>query len=227
VVADAVAHLPGEVEAPAVLQPLHYAQALLVVRKAAGHHAVQKALARVPERRVPEVVPQRDGLGQVLVEPQRPHDGARYLRDLQRVGKARAVVVAFRRYEHLRFVLEPAERFAMEYAVAVALEVGAQGTGRDGRFTPARARAESGRRAQHAELERFTPLSDVLFQRFSPLAAPPHTVCMIYPVVLHAAFPNPLFRQTFSPERHQKGRDVPPLFPGTGAMPAQKRPAGA
>jgi hypothetical protein len=40
------------------------------------------------------------------------------------VRQARAVVIAFGREEHLRLVLEPAERLAVNDAVAVALERG-------------------------------------------------------------------------------------------------------
>ena len=56
--------------------------------------------------------PEPDRLRQVLVEPQRPRDRARDLRRLERVREPRAVVVALRRHEHLRLVLEPPERLA-------------------------------------------------------------------------------------------------------------------
>jgi hypothetical protein len=75
-----------------------------------------------PERRMPEIVPEADRLREVLVEPQRARHGAGDLRGLQRVREARAVVVALRRDEDLRLVLEPPERLAVHHAVAVALE---------------------------------------------------------------------------------------------------------
>ena len=82
VVEDAVARLHGEVEAAAVaLEHLDDAQRLLVVAEAApevlGERLVERLLAGVPERRVAEVVAERDRLGQVLVQPQRPRDRAR------------------------------------------------------------------------------------------------------------------------------------------------------
>ena len=80
------------------------------------------ALAGVAERRMPEVVPERDGLGQLLVQPQHLGDAARDLRDLERVREPRAVVIARRREEHLRLVLEPPERLRVDDAVAVALK---------------------------------------------------------------------------------------------------------
>ena len=143
VVHDAVAHLGREVEAPSpVLDALHHAQALLVVaverlglgagrvdalvaREAAG----QRALARVAERGVAQVVPERDGLGQILVEAERPRDGARDLRHLERVREARAEVVALGRQKHLRLVRQAAKRLRVQDLVAVALVVRAQAVG--------------------------------------------------------------------------------------------------
>ena len=47
---------------------------------------------------------------------------ARDLRHLERVRQPRAVVIAGRREEHLRLVLQPAERLAVDDAVAIALK---------------------------------------------------------------------------------------------------------
>ena len=87
---------------------------------------VERLFSRVPVRRVPEVVPERNRLGKVLVEPQSSRNGAGYLTHLERVRKPRAVVVALGRKKNLRFVLKPAKRLAMQYPVAVALKIGAQ-----------------------------------------------------------------------------------------------------
>ena len=101
-------------------------QRVLVVAEAAAEAlaagAVEHVLADVPERRVPDVVAEPDRLRQVLVEPQRPRDGARDPGDLERVREPRPVVVALGRDEHLRLVLEPPERLAVHDPVAVALE---------------------------------------------------------------------------------------------------------
>ena len=91
-----------------------------------GQAAVQRLLADMAERRVTEVVPEPDRLDQILVEPQRAGDGARDLGHLERVREPRAVVVAGRGDEHLRLVLEPAERLAVDDPIAVALERRAQ-----------------------------------------------------------------------------------------------------
>ena len=74
------------------------------------------------ERRVAEIVAERDGLGQLLVQVQHLRDRARDLRDLERVRQPRAVVIARRREEHLRLVLEAAERLGVDDAIAIALE---------------------------------------------------------------------------------------------------------
>ena len=138
-----VAHLGHEVQAsPTVLDRLDHAKALLVVAVQGGSlgtfgvHAAnagdcmaQRVLARVAERRVPQVMAERDGLGKIIVEAERPRDGARYLRNLQSMRETRAEMVALRRKEDLRFMRKPPKRFRMEDLVAVALEVVSQEIG--------------------------------------------------------------------------------------------------
>ncbi len=114
VVQDAVAHRLGQVEPlPVALEHVDDAQRVLVVAEAAAgalvQRAVERILAGVTERRMAEVVAQPDRLGQVLVQAQRPRDGARDAAGLERVREPRAVVVALGVDEHLRLVLEPAE----------------------------------------------------------------------------------------------------------------------
>ena len=63
-------------------------KALGVVIEAAevAHHGVERPLAGVPERRVAEVVRERQRLGEILVEAQLAGDGARDLRHLEASG---------------------------------------------------------------------------------------------------------------------------------------------
>ena len=89
----------------------------------------ERTLARVAKGRMPKVMPKRDRLGQVFVEPQGARHCARDLRDLERMRQAGAVVVALGRDEHLRLVGKPPERLGMDDAIPVALETGAVGTG--------------------------------------------------------------------------------------------------
>ena len=71
---------------------------------------------------VAEIVRQRQGLGEVLVQPQRARDRAGDLRDFEAVRQPGAVMVALMRDEDLRLVHQPPERGRMENAVAVALK---------------------------------------------------------------------------------------------------------
>ena len=132
VVGDAVANLFCQVEAGAVFQLLHHAQALLIVPEAAVTEVVQRALADMPEGGMPQVVPQGDGFRQVLVEAQRPRDGAGHLLYLQGVGQAGAEMVALRCDEDLGLELQPPEALGVQDAVAVPLVIRAQVVRADG-----------------------------------------------------------------------------------------------
>ncbi len=127
VLEDPVPHLPREVEAPPLpLEPLDDAQRVLVVAEAAAaalaQELVERLLPGVPERRMAEVVAEADRLDEILVQPQRPRDGARDAGRLERVREARAEVVALGVDEYLRLQPQPAERLRVDDAVAVALE---------------------------------------------------------------------------------------------------------
>ena len=169
VMRDAVAHLPGQVEArPIVLEHVDDPQALLVVVEAAGDQLVEHALARVPERRMAEIVAERDGFGQLFVELQDLGDGPRDLRDLERVRQPRAVVIAGRREEDLRLVLQPAERLRVNDAVAIALKRRPDVVFRLLAQTAARIGALRRLRRQNlplARLEMFTMLAILAHQR--------------------------------------------------------------
>src|SRR5918994_609636 len=89
---------------------------------ALAHAGVEHLLADVAERRVTEVMAERDRLGQILVERQRPRDVARYPGGLERVREPGAVVVALGRDEDLRLVLQAPEGLRVHDPVAVALK---------------------------------------------------------------------------------------------------------
>ncbi len=127
VLEDPVARLPREVQAaPVALEPLDDAKRVLVVaepgRAALAEDLVERLLAGVPERRMAEVVTDRDRLGQILVEPQRARDAARDARSLERVREPRAEVVALGIDKHLRLEPQPAKRLRVDDAIAVALK---------------------------------------------------------------------------------------------------------
>ena len=127
VLEDAVAHLPREVEAAAVaLEPLDDTQRVLVVAKAAqaalAQQLVECLLPGVAERRMADVVPDRDRLGEVLVQTQRPRDPARDPGRLERVREPGAEMVALGIDEHLSLVSQASEGLRVDDPVAVALK---------------------------------------------------------------------------------------------------------
>ena len=72
-----------------------------------------------------EVVSESNGFRQIFVQRQTPRNRTRYLRHVESVRKPRHIVIAFGRKENLRFVLQPAESFGINYPVSVALKFGA------------------------------------------------------------------------------------------------------
>jgi hypothetical protein len=83
---------------------------------------IESALARMAERRVAEVVRQRQRFGEVFVQPQLARQRTGDLRHLYRVRQPRAVMVAGRRKEHLRLVLQAPEGLAVDNPVSIVLE---------------------------------------------------------------------------------------------------------
>ena len=80
-VQDAVANLRRQVQTTAVaLERLDDAKRLLVVpeapAEAVGQRGVERLLPNVAEGRVPEVVADRDRLGEIFVQAKRPRDPA-------------------------------------------------------------------------------------------------------------------------------------------------------
>ena len=121
--------VPGEIEpveiGVAPLQRGDDMQRMGVVVEAAeqAEALVERALAGMAERRMAEVVAERGGLGEILVEAERAGDRARHLGHFQGVGQAGAEMVALVEDEHLGLVGEPPERRRMDDAVAVAAEI--------------------------------------------------------------------------------------------------------
>jgi hypothetical protein len=119
---------PGEVQAVELrvmaFQMRHDPDRLRVVIEPTvrGHRRRQRVLARVPERRMSQIMGQRHGLRQVLVQTQRAGHGARHLRHLQRMGQTGAEIVALMLHEDLRLVLEPAKRGGVDDPVAIPLK---------------------------------------------------------------------------------------------------------
>ena len=160
---DAIDRLDAEVEPLAILlEPLHDAGALLVVAKEAQvvHAAVQTArhgmlerpLAAVAEGRVAQVVAEGNGLREILVEAERPCDVPRDLGDLKGVREARAVVIPLGCQKDLRLVGKAAEALAVQDAVAILLEAGAEQVGCLGACAPGALGRVARKRAQERAL---------------------------------------------------------------------------
>src|SRR5882757_11180078 len=96
------------------------------VAAALAQQLVERLLAGVAERRVPEVVAEPDRLDEVFVQPQRAPDAARDAGRLEGVRESGAEMVALGIDEHLRLVAEPAKRLRVHDPVAVALKRRAQ-----------------------------------------------------------------------------------------------------
>ena len=153
---DALADFEGQVQAAklrvAQLHLLDRAQRLQVVVEELAmlaHQQVERALAGVPERRMPDVVHQRQRLGQVDIQVELRCDGARDLRDLDGVRQASAKVVGVAAGEDLRLVFQPAEGARVDDAVAVTLKCIAIGMRRLGIAASARFLHANGIRCEH------------------------------------------------------------------------------
>ena len=143
---DAERQVQAAMAGVALLEVLDDAQRVQVVVEAqavALQAVVQRALAGVAERRVADVVDQRERLRQVVVQAERGGDLAGDLRDLDGVGQAAAEVVGGAAGKDLRLARQAAKGAGLHDAVAVALEGGA-----------AVARAAPGRRARRARAPR-------------------------------------------------------------------------
>ena len=87
------------------------------------HGGVEGFLAGMPERRMPEIVCQGQGLGQIVVDAERTADAAGDLGHLDRMGQARPVIIPFVKDENLGLVFEAAEGRAVDHPIPVALKM--------------------------------------------------------------------------------------------------------
>ena len=139
----------------------------VVIEAAAGSQAVvERALAGMAERRMAEVMGERERFGEVFVEPERAGERAGDLGDFERMGEAGAEMIALVEDKDLGLVREPAECGAMDDSVTVAAERVAGGRRRL-RMEPAAAPARLGRigRARSAAstaMLRISPIDQCL-----------------------------------------------------------------
>ena len=103
-------------------QHVNDAQALFVMMESERTAGVQRTFSRMPERRMSEIVAERDRFNEVFVETQRFSDRTGDLRDFKRMDEARAVMIPLRRQEDLCFILQSPEGFAVDDPVTVSLK---------------------------------------------------------------------------------------------------------
>lgn len=113
---------------------------------------VEHALTGMAKGGMSQIVRQRDGLGEVFVETQCTSNRAGNLRNFERMGHTGAVMIADRRKENLRFLLQTAKRFTMDDPVAIALIHSPKRVLWLKAFTATRARRKSGLRTKKIRL---------------------------------------------------------------------------
>ncbi len=83
---------------------------------------IQRSLPCMPKRRMPDIMHQRQRLGQVHIEIQRRRNVPRHLRDLHRMRQPAAKVIRRAAGKHLRLARQPAKRARLHHAIAVTLK---------------------------------------------------------------------------------------------------------
>jgi len=131
---DAFADFKGEIEAGeseiALLELLHNVERVEVVVKACAVGAeeiVKHVFAGVAERRMADVMDEREGFGEIGVESKGSGDGAGDLRNLKSVGETVAEMVGVASGEDLSFRFQAAKGTRVDDPIAVAGIGGAVG----------------------------------------------------------------------------------------------------
>src|SRR5882762_3029960 len=124
---DALANFKSEIQTwkieIALFELLNDAQRVqIVIKKAAvrAHQLVELPLAGMAERRMADVVDESERFGELGVQAQGGSNGARDLRDFQRVRQPVSEVVGIARGENLRLCLEAPEGSRVNDAIAIA-----------------------------------------------------------------------------------------------------------
>ncbi len=86
------------------------AKRLRIVVEAAirPHQGVKRVLASMAERRMPEIMRERERFGEIVIEAESARQSARDLADFERMSQPGAVMIALIRYEDLRLMGERA-----------------------------------------------------------------------------------------------------------------------
>jgi hypothetical protein len=103
--ADAKGKIQAAMRGVSLLEVLSNTKCMKIVVEAKTmllETAIQSPFAGMAKRRVPDVVNQSEGLGKVLIQPQRRRNGTGNLRDFDGVRQAGPKVVGRPRGENLR-----------------------------------------------------------------------------------------------------------------------------
>ena len=124
---DSLAHLKSKIQPgmgwKALFEMFGDAQGMKIVVKGAAmpaHQRIEAAFSGMAERRMANVVNKRESFREIGIQAERFRNGARDLRDLERVRQAVAEMIGITSGEDLRFGFEAAKSARMNDAVAVA-----------------------------------------------------------------------------------------------------------
>src|SRR4051794_1695350 len=93
---------------------------------------IENILARMSERRMPQVVSQRERFNKVFIQAKCSGDRSGNRRNLKRVGEPGAMIIAHFAGKHLCLVAQSAERRAVDDPISIALIRSAVGMARLG-----------------------------------------------------------------------------------------------
>ena len=144
---DSFAHFEGQIQSGkiqiALLEFLDDVQRMQIVIETIAvlaHAQIELAFAGVTERRMADVVNERERFHQIAVQAKRAGDGAANLRNFQSVRQAVAKVIGKTRGENLGLRFQAAKRARMHDAIPIARVIVAIGMLRLGISAAARAR---------------------------------------------------------------------------------------
>jgi hypothetical protein len=170
---DAFTHFEGKIEPRkarvASLQSIDEAQRLDVVVEAlpeTPHFAIEGFFSGVSERRMADVMNERESFGEIFVESQNASYSAGHLGNFDRVSEAIAKVVGKTRGEDLRLVFETTEGAGVDDAVAIALKRVAVFVFRFGIATAAGLVARKAQMAEHSLSGPPVLLKTVIFAKY-------------------------------------------------------------
>ena len=125
---DAVAHFVCQIESFAVFfNCIHDAQTLLIMMKAEAANRIERTLACVSERRMTQVVTERNRFRQIFVQVEASRNRPRNLRHFKRMRQSGSVMIPFGRKENLCLMFQSAKCGTMDDPVAVTLKHRADG----------------------------------------------------------------------------------------------------